>query len=70
MVRTPQKKKKKKKRFGLRQTRVVAEAGDVPITNIKAWIGNLPEFIQSYSADDIWNMDESGLFLKALPDTG
>ena len=29
-------KTKKKKRFGLRQTRVVAEAGDVPITNIKA----------------------------------
>ena len=24
----------------------------------------------SYSADDIWNMDESGVFFKALPDTG
>ena len=28
----------------------------------------LPEIIQSYSADYIWNMDESGLFIKA--DTG
>ena len=53
-----------KKRFGLRQTKKVGEAGDVPITTIKAWIERLPEIIQGYSADDIWNMDESGLFLK------
>ena len=30
----------------------------------------LPEIIQGYSADDIWNMEESGLFLKDLPYTG
>ena len=30
----------------------------------------LPEIIQDYSADDIWNMDESRLFFKALPDSG
>ena len=30
----------------------------------------LPEIIQVYSADDIWNMDESGPFFKALQDTG
>ena len=30
----------------------------------------LPEMIQGYSADDIWNMDESGLFFNTLPDTG
>ena len=59
-----------KKRFGLRQTRTVGEAGDVPITTIKAWMESLPEIFQGYSADDIWNMDESGLFFKALPDTG
>ena len=27
-----------KKHFGLRQTRIVGEAGDVPITIIKAWM--------------------------------
>ena len=31
-----------KKHFGLRQTRVVGEAGDVPITTIKAWVERLP----------------------------
>ena len=59
-----------KKRFSLRQARIVREAVDVPITTIKARIERLPEIIQGYSADDIWNMDESGLFFKALPDTG
>ena len=59
-----------KKRFGLRQTRIVGEAGDVPKTTIKAWMERLPEIIQGYSADDAWNMDESGFFFKALPDTG
>ena len=59
-----------KKRFGLRQTRIVEQARDVPITTVKAWIEQLPKIIQAYSADNIWNMDESGLFFKALPDTG
>ena len=59
-----------KKRFGLRQTRIVGKEGDIPITTIKAWMERLPEIIQGYSADGIWNMDESGLFFKALPDTG
>ena len=58
-----------KKCFGLRQTRIVGEARDVPITTIKAWMEQYPEIIQGYSADDIWNMDESGLFFKALLDT-
>ena len=59
-----------KKRFGLRQTRIVGETGNVPITTIKAWMEQYPEIIQGYSADDIWNMDESGLFFEALLDTG
>ena len=55
-----------KKRFGLRQTRIVGEAGDVPTTTIKAWMGRCSEIIQRYSTDDIWHMGESGLFFKAL----
>ena len=40
-----------KKRFVLRQTRIVGEAGDVRITTIKAWMERLPEIIQDCSAD-------------------
>ena len=58
-----------KKSFGLRQARIVREAEDVPVTTIKASTRLLPEIIQGYSAYDIWSMDESGFFLKALPDT-
>ena len=53
-----------KKRSGSRQTRIVGETGDAPITSIKAWMGWLPQIIQGYSSDDIWNMNESELFLK------
>ena len=42
---------------------------DVPITYIKPWMERLPAITQGYSADDIWNKDESGLFFKALADT-
>ena len=59
-----------KKPFGLRQTRIVRGARDAPRTIINGWMEQLPEIIQGYSADDIWNMDESGLFFKAPPDTG
>ena len=45
------------KRFGLRQTRIVGEARDVPVSTVKAWMKRLPEILQGYSADDIWNMD-------------
>ena len=58
-----------KKCFDLRKTRKVGEAGNVPITTIKAWMERLPEIIQGCSADDIWNMYELGLFFKALSDT-
>ena len=53
-----------KKPFGFRQRRIVREARDVPITTTKALMERLPEIIQGYSVDEIWNMDESGPFLK------
>ena len=54
----------------MRQARIVGEARDVPVKTIKAWMERLPEIILGYAADDIWNMGESGLFLKALPYSG
>ena len=35
-----------------------------------SWKERLPEIMQGYSSDDIWNLDESGVFWKALPDKG
>lgn len=30
----------------------------------------LPEILEGYTVEDIWNMDETGIFWRALPDRG
>ena len=34
---------------------------------IEAWMERLPEICKGYKLEDIWNMDESGCFFRALP---
>ena len=54
--------------YGVRKTTTVisGEAGDVPITKVKAWKERLPELVKSYSLEDVLNMDELGLFFKTM----
>ncbi len=59
-----------KKRFNIRQMKISGESGDVSGPTVESWKERLPEIVANYSADDIWNMDETGLFWKALPDSG
>ena len=47
-----------------------AESGDVEGATVESWKERLPEIVQGYEKDDIWNMDETGLFWRALPDKG
>ena len=49
---------------------VSGESGDVSGETVKSWKERLPELVQGYSKEDIWNMDETGCFWKALPDKG
>ena len=37
---------------------------------IQSWIERLPELTAECELKDIWNMDELGLFFKALPEKG
>ena len=37
---------------------------------VLSWKERLPEIIEGYRKDDIWNMDETGVFWKALPNRG
>ena len=55
-----------KKRFGLRQTRIVGQAGNVPITTIKAWMERLPEIILGYSADDMYHPKSDAGIIRNL----
>ena len=58
--------------YGIRETTTVisGEAGEVPITTVKAWMERLPELVKGYSYEDVLNMDELGLFFKGLPQKG
>ena len=59
-----------KKRYNIKQLRISGESGDVQGPTVDSWRERLPEIVAGYARDDIWNIDETGLFWKALPDHG
>ena len=56
--------------YAIKEKRIVGEERDVPEETVSSWIERLQEFTEAYSSENIWNMDESGCFFKALPDAG
>ena len=56
--------------YGIRETRITGEADDVSVSTVRSWIERLPELVKGYKLEDVWNMDELGLFFKLLPDKG
>ena len=59
-----------KKRFNVKMVKVCGESGDVSGDTIESWLERLPELVDGYQKENIWNMDETGVFWKALPDRG
>ena len=59
-----------KQTYGLRETRIIGEANDIPKMTIQSWIERLPELASGYELRNIWNMGELGLFFKALSEKG
>ena len=59
-----------KQTYGMREKRLCEEADKVSTTIIQAWIELLPELCQDYEPWNILNLDELGLFFKALPEKG
>ena len=57
-----------KSAYAIKEFRVVGEAGDVAEETIASWMERIQELTKGYSSDNIWNMDESVCFFKALPD--
>ena len=43
------------------------ESGAVDLTACDDWKEKIPELVQGYEARDIYNMDETGVFFRALP---
>ena len=49
---------------------ISGESGEVSGLTVDAWKERLPEIVQGYSGEDVWNLDETRVFWKALPDKG
>ena len=47
-----------------------SESGDVRSDTVESWKEKLPQLVDNYRAQDIWNMDDTGCFWRALPDKG
>jgi hypothetical protein len=58
-----------KKRHAFKQFRIHGESGDAQMTGIEEQMRVLRAKIATYNHDDIYNMDETGLFYNLAPDT-
>lgn len=58
------------KKYIMSKMKMNGEAGEVSGETIDSWKERLPELLQGYSRRDIWNLDETACFWKALPDHG
>ena len=56
-----------KSRHNITQGAISGESGDVSADTVKEFQEKLPDLVRGYKASDIFNMDESGLFYRALP---
>ena len=50
--------------------KISGESGDVSGETVDSWKEQLPELVRGYSAENIWNLDETGCFWCALPEHG
>ena len=47
---------------------VAGEEGDASEFTVSSWTERVKELTLNYAPQDVWNMDESGAFWKALPE--
>ena len=57
-----------KRCYNIRQVTLSGESGDVSHLTVESWKERLLELARGYKAEDMWNLDETGWFWKALPD--
>ena len=43
------------------------ESASVDLSTCDDWMAKLPEIVKGYEAQNIYNMDESGIFYRAMP---
>ena len=59
-----------KKRYDIHKMKINGQSGDVAGETITSWRERIPELLRGYSAENVWNLDETGCFWRALPEHG
>ena len=59
-----------KLRHNIRKETVCGESAEVRGDTVQSWKERITEIIEGYSAENIWNIDETGCFWRALPEKG
>ena len=57
-----------KQRHNINGARICGESGSVDVGVVTDWQEKLPSITEGYAPRDIYNMDESGVFYRQLPD--
>ena len=61
---------KMEKCFNARKLAICGESGDVSGETAASWKERLPEILRGYEEKNIYNLNQTGCFWKALPDHG
>jgi hypothetical protein len=48
--------------FNVKMVKLCGESGDICGDTIDSWLERLPELVDGYQKEDIWNFDETGVF--------
>lgn len=59
-----------KARYNIKQYSICGKSGDVQGETVDSWKERLPEIVSGYKKEGIYNMDETGVFWRALPTKG
>lgn len=59
-----------KSRYNVKKVAISGESGDVSGATVSSWKERLPEILRGYSKKDVYNLDETACFWRALPATG
>ena len=57
-----------KKRYNISEMKVAGEEGDVSQETLSSWDEHSRELMRGYESRNVWNIDETGQFWRALPD--
>ena len=52
----------------MKQLTISEEAAGVSDVTVASWHERMKELTRGYKREDIWNVDESGCFFRAMPD--